>query len=873
VVVGLVVIALAIRLPYLWTIPRFTDETAEVELGLRVARGELLPLTNRDPYIGALWTYVLAGAFAVGGPSLLTPRLIMAIMGAVTVVPTYLLGRSLAGGSNLVGLLAALLLALSPMHIVVNSHIAWSNCLTPLFITLGLWLGHAAVSRDRPRLLVPAGLAFGLGLQTHPVGALVLPGVAVAVAVARPRWLLRRWVWIAVLAAMLGSLNLLLANVRGDVDSLAAGSAVQAQYTGGAVLTPVIYIERLRLTLWLLSDSLSGVLAESGQLVGPFAGSASARLGLSLLALALIGVASMARRWDVLLLCAIASYVLLLPAVSGRFEAAVPKARYITPLLPACFAVASVALLKVVAWVEGQPGGALPPASGTGRLAGLASRVIGLLPRVGLGVTMAALLLNPLSSLSAYYAAAVQDGRTNDAFFQIVAGIESSRRPGDRVYVERGVLPSYTLGGGRWTSQLGLAARIYGWDLMALDVPRPDAQPVLGVAGPLVVRAVALPLMSRMYRVEQLPESPTSPSTMRLVYARGQQPGLLAMQRQDPREDVLRPARPPHVDVFVDGVAFPSALQFAPDGRLFFNEVRDGRVRIASPTGELQPEPFVVLPVAPGVEQGALGLALDPRFDVNHWVYVFYSEADADRRPVRNRVVRFTERDGRATEATAILDDLPINPTSAFIGSHNGGRIAFGPDGKLYVSVGEMAQRDRVPDRTSPVGKILRVNPDGTVPSGNPFGSYPAYATGFRNIVGLAFHPGTGQLYAADGGSGGFDEVNQIRPGRDYGFPWIDGGPDGVPGLEDPVWSSAEERLGITGLTVYTGSVFPEYTGDLFFCSYNTGVLRRVRLGGPTLERVEWIETVARDCRLDVTNGPDGTLYLSDLARIFRLAR
>jgi glucose/arabinose dehydrogenase len=382
-----------------------------------------------------------------------------------------------------------------------------------------------------------------------------------------------------------------------------------------------------------------------------------------------------------------------------------------------------------------------------------------------------------------------------------------------------------------------------------------------------------LPLMMRMYRAESVADGPTAPATMRLVYARGQQPGVLAARRPELPDGVPRPPRPPRVDLFVDGVAFPSALQFAPDGRLFFNEVRDGRVRIASPTGRLQPEPFVVLPVAPGLEQGALGLALDPDFAENHWVYVFYSEADAEGRPVRNRVVRFTERDGRATEATAILDTLPINPTSSFVGGHNSGRLAFGPDGKLYVSIGEMGQRDRVPDRTSLYGKILRLNRDGSVPADNPDGQIPTFALGFRNVVGLAFHPGTGQLYVADGGSGGFDELNQVRAGRDYGFPWIDGGPDGVSGLEDPMWDSAEDRLGISGLTIYTGSLFPEYAGDLFFCSYNTGALRRVRLAGATLERVEWMETVARDCRLDVTNGPDGTLYLSDLSRIFRLVR
>ena len=165
------------------------------------------------------------------------------------------------------------------------------------------------------------------------------------------------------------------------------------------------------------------------------------------------------------------------------------------------------------------------------------------------------------------------------------------------------------------------------------------------------------------------------------------------------------------------------------------------------------------------------------------------------------------------------------------------------------------------------------MKPDGTVPADNPYGGSPTYALGFRNVFGFAFHPTSGRLYATDNGPEGYDELNLVHPGRDYGYPSIEGGPGGVAGLEDPLWDSAEERLGITGLTFYNGSLFPEYAGDLFFCAFNTGALRRVRLTGPALDDVEWVEVVSRDCRLDVTNGPDGTLYFSDLARIFRLSR
>src|SRR3954469_839676 len=152
VVTAMLVAAAAVRLPYLWDIPRFTDESNEALKALVVAHGRIVPLTNIDPYIGPLWNYLLAGVFLATGPSLSAPRTVVAILGILTVVPTYLLGRSLGGPG--VGAFAAAFLALSPAHIVVNSHIGWSNCITPLLTTLALWLTHRAVTRN-----VPSGLA------------------------------------------------------------------------------------------------------------------------------------------------------------------------------------------------------------------------------------------------------------------------------------------------------------------------------------------------------------------------------------------------------------------------------------------------------------------------------------------------------------------------------------------------------------------------------------------------------------------------------------------------------------------------------------------------------------------------------------------
>jgi glucose/arabinose dehydrogenase len=906
-VLGVLLLAEAVRLPYLWEIPRFTDETAEAGIGLSIARGERWPLTNRDPYIGALWNFLVAGAFKLSGPSLYTPRLVVVILGVLTVIPTWLLamsaaeyvrgkdlaaalpasgdaasGRAASGRAafaltpslvRMAGLMAGLFLALAPAHIVVNSHIAWSNCVTPLFTTLALWLTHRALRMDRPHLLPWAGLVWGLALQTHPVAVLFYPGVALAVALTRPGWLRGRWPILAILAAILGSANLLVGNLLDGMRGLTYGGAVQAQYTGGEILTWAIYLDRLRQTLWLVTDSLGGILVESGALAGPVAQPA----GLAIVLVAACGIEALCRRRDPLLLLAVLSYVLLLPVINGRFESLVPKARYIMPLLPIIFAGAGLALVQALSWA-GRPyvgHSSTPLQPDASRTGGASDRrtLSRLLLRSSVTMLALGLLLFPLSGLVNYYTAAVQSRRTNTLFFQAVNAIEASRRAGDHVYVERNVQSIYTLGGGQWHEHLVFAASVYGWNSETLDWISQDSQNVRRIVGPVLVRTGVVPIVGKTYRIEPVPGSPAAPSPIRVIYSRGPLPELVGARRQDDRDDVPQPPRPPRVETFVSGVAYPSALQFAPDGRLFFNEVREGRVRIASPAGLLQPEPFVTLSTTRGLDQGALGLALDPDFVRNHWVYVFFSDADSDNRPIRNRLVRFTERGGLATDPTMILDNLPINPTSAFDGGHNGGRIAFGPDRKLYVSVGEMVRRSLVRDTSTVVGKILRINRDGTVPSDNPFPPFPMFALGFQNADGLAFHPLTGKLYAADIGSEGYDELNLVLAGHDYGYPTIEGGPGATPGLDDPIWDSGEEQPGITGLTIFSGRQFPEYNGDLFFCARNTGALRRARVTGPNLDQVDWIETIAHDCRLDVTTGPDGTLYFSDLTQVFRLVR
>lgn len=320
-------------------------------------------------------------------------------------------------------------------------------------------------------------------------------------------------------------------------------------------------------------------------------------------------------------------------------------------------------------------------------------------------------------------------------------------------------------------------------------------------------------------------------------------------------------------EVVADGLQLPANLAFAPDGRLFLTEVTAGQVRVIE-NGHLRAEPFAKIDISTEGEQGLLGLALDPEFARNGYVYLFYSEA-RDGKPWRNRVVRLTERDGRGTDLRAVLDDLPIGGRHHSSG-HNGGRVAFGPDGKLYVTLGDVGKPMNAQDKSKLTGKLLRLNADGSVPADNPFGGSLVYAYGLRNSYGVTFHPLTGVPYITDNGPDGHDEVNKIQTGGHYGWPEVNGIRRNKRFL-DPIWDSHAERGGISGLTFYTGSLFPQYRDNLLFCVFTSGRLFRLRLDGPNYDQVEEEELLSDQCNLDVVTGPDGAIYITSVNRVLRL--
>lgn len=303
----------------------------------------------------------------------------------------------------------------------------------------------------------------------------------------------------------------------------------------------------------------------------------------------------------------------------------------------------------------------------------------------------------------------------------------------------------------------------------------------------------------------------------------------------------------PRVETLVGGLQVPWALAFAPDGSLWLTE-RPGRIRVVR-DGRLEPRPVATLPAAAVGEGGLMGLALDPDFARTGWLYTCYTMEKPG--GLVNRIVRLTVRDGRAGEERVLLDDIP----GASI--HDGCRLKFGPDGKLYATTGDAGQRQLSQRRDSPAGKILRMNPDGSAPADNPFPGSLVWALGIRNSQGIAWDP-AGRLWASEHGPSGFpgghDEINLIEPGKNYGWPEAYG-KNGDPRFVDPVVESGRSTWAPGGVAVLDDHLYVA-------CLRGRRLLRLAIREGRVADVGAWL--VGTHGRLrDVVVGPDGALYVA----------
>ncbi|MCW3834963.1 PQQ-dependent sugar dehydrogenase [Sphingomonas canadensis] len=313
----------------------------------------------------------------------------------------------------------------------------------------------------------------------------------------------------------------------------------------------------------------------------------------------------------------------------------------------------------------------------------------------------------------------------------------------------------------------------------------------------------------------------------------------------------------------------PWAMTFLPDGRLLVTE-KKGRLLLVSADGKAQTAVAGTPAVSPDGQGGLMDVVLHPGFAQNRRVYLSFSEKGAD--GLKGvALARATLVDGAAPRLDGFEVIFRATPYVAGDG-HFSGRIAFSPDGHLFFTNGERQKFDPAQDPKATLGKVLRLNDDGTPAAGNPLaaqGFHPAvWSYGHRNLLGLAFDA-AGNLWEQEMGPKGGDEVNLILPGRNYGYPKVSNGdhydgkpiPDHAPGdgFEAPkVWWNPSISPG--GLMVYSGKLWPQWKGDLFIGGLSSMALLRVDVNGADAAKGDQWDMKARI--REVEEGPDGAIWL-----------
>ncbi|HBH88171.1 MAG TPA: glucose dehydrogenase [Syntrophaceae bacterium] len=321
------------------------------------------------------------------------------------------------------------------------------------------------------------------------------------------------------------------------------------------------------------------------------------------------------------------------------------------------------------------------------------------------------------------------------------------------------------------------------------------------------------------------------------------------------------------VEVWVKNLEVPWSLVFLPDGRALVSE-RPGRIRLIQ-DGHLQEKPYLSVDAARVGEAGLMGIAVHPQFPMEPYIYAMYTYRKGG--DLLNRVARFRDRGGTGSFDRVIIDTIP---GARF---HDGGRIAFGPDGMLYVTTGENFISALAQDLSSLAGKVLRVTPEGNIPADNPFIDSPVYSYGHRNPQGIAWQPDTGRLFESEHGPSGefgrfaHDEINIITKGGNYGWPHVIGSLGKEPYI-DPiiVW---KETTPPGGITFYKGNLLGHLRGDLFVATLRSRALVRIKFDADTrIQKIErWFAQDFKSGRYgrlrDVVSGPDGALYFTSSNR------
>lgn len=322
----------------------------------------------------------------------------------------------------------------------------------------------------------------------------------------------------------------------------------------------------------------------------------------------------------------------------------------------------------------------------------------------------------------------------------------------------------------------------------------------------------------------------------------------------------------------ITGLSNPTAMAIHPDGRIFVCQ-QTGELRVVK-NGVVLPTPFVTLPVNSVGERGLLGVAFDPNYATNRFVYVYYT---ATTPAVHNRVSRFTANSANEDVAVAGSEFVLLDLENLSFTNHNGGAIHFGPDGKLYVATGENAITSNSQSLANRLGKILRINSDGTIPADNPT-SFPnitgsptgvnraIWAVGLRNPFTFSFQPGTGRMHINDVGAGAWEEINVGARGANFGWPACEG-TCGTAGMTNPIYqysSAVGAPCAISGGAFYnpTNRTFPgQYIGKYFFADFCAGWIKTIDPLNPPATGTAPDAFTAIGFPVDIQVANDGNLY------------
>ena len=300
------------------------------------------------------------------------------------------------------------------------------------------------------------------------------------------------------------------------------------------------------------------------------------------------------------------------------------------------------------------------------------------------------------------------------------------------------------------------------------------------------------------------------------------------------------------------------ALAFSESGRIFFTGLRSGEIGEMDQDGKVI-RTIQVLPIAGGSEQGMLGIAVDPDYETNGYLYVYHTYV-SDRTPF-NRLIRITDREGSEIQIDTLLDGVAGSDL------HNAGSVVIGTDGTLFVSTGDAEDPDTAQDLDSLNGKILRLNLDGSIPDDNPFEDSPVYAYGFRNPFGLGFDRLSETLYVTENGPECCDEFNAASPGNNYGWPIAKGLNNPLPEHKPPLFVWDRTVAPTIPAVITTNKLGEGYEGSVLIGAFNTGdiLLFRKTSGGEFADPV--IIATLPDRPVGIFEHPDGTVYVTTIDR------